>query len=83
MTFNDEKARYFLCCYENTTDKSLSLRILRRSNTIAQEISPGEQLLFSASADEVANIYTLQQDKEVLKETIVCSQLRYLPSEEG
>ncbi|MGF1538087.1 MAG: DUF1830 domain-containing protein [Elainellaceae cyanobacterium] len=83
MTFNSEKARYFLCCYQNTTDKSLSLRIVRRSNTINQDISPGEQLLFSASADEIANIYSFQQDKEILEETIVCSQLRYLPSDEG
>lgn len=81
--FNDQKTRYFLCCYQNDTDQALILRIVRQANsTIEQEISPGEQLLFSAGPGEMVSLYSLQHGEEVLTKVIACDQLRYLLSDD-
>lgn len=84
MRFNDQKVRYFLCCYHNLSDQPIILRVIRQSDSaIEQEIAPGEQILFSASIDEVASIYRICQAQETLMETFPCAQLRYLPGDDA
>ncbi len=84
MTLNDEKVRYFLCCYQNMSSEVAVLRVVRQGkHTVEQKISPGEQLLFSAVAGETASIYSVHGGEESLTETVSCSELRYLPNDDA
>ncbi|MGB3612646.1 MAG: DUF1830 domain-containing protein [Elainellaceae cyanobacterium] len=82
MFRNDEKVRYFLCCYYNASDEAVVLRIMRTGDaTLEQSISPREQLLFSAADGETVEVYTVQNGVETFLETMSCAQLRHVPGE--
>jgi len=83
MLRNEEKVRYFLCCYYNAFDEAVVLRILRTGNaTLEQRILSGEQLLFSAADGEAVDVFRLQNDIEHFTEAIPCSQLRHMPGDD-
>lgn len=84
MLRKDGKARYFLCCYQNASGESVVLKVPRQQgDTVEQPIAPGEQLLFSATDDEMIEIYHHRGNARALMLELSSAELRYLPGEEA